>query len=242
MDNIHKSISKALDFIIKRMVSAETIYSCFNQEPCFPGYLDDYALLGSALIDYLSIEWNQDYYDVCKRVCDDLINNFEDKDRGGFFFTSNQHEQLFYRPKSISDDSVPSGLVYATDTLLYMGYISGNQNYIDSGQKSLDFIKKTIDENLMSNVSAINLLNEDKIDKEIIIVRSNKKNWKKITKFEGYYNKFIMFIDSEIQDLPDQIELKKCIGEFTSYHCKGMTCQEPKKTIEDFKATLKLNL
>ena len=64
------------------MVSAETIYSCFNQEPCFPGYLDDYALLGSALIDYLSIEWNQDYYDVCKRVCDDLINNFEDKDRG----------------------------------------------------------------------------------------------------------------------------------------------------------------
>ena len=46
-----------------------------------------------------------------------------------------------------------------------MGYISGNQNYIDNGQKSLDFIKKTIDENLMSNVSAINLLNEDKIDK-----------------------------------------------------------------------------
>ena len=92
------------------MVSSETIYSCFNEEPCFPGYLDDYALLGSVLIDYLSIEWNQNYYDTCMRVCDDLMNNFEDKEKGGFFFTSNQHEQLFYRPKSISDDSVPSGL------------------------------------------------------------------------------------------------------------------------------------
>ena len=74
------------------------------------------------------------------RVCDDLMNNFEDKEKGGFFFTSDQHEQLFYRPKSISDDSVPSGLVYATDMLLYMGFISGNQKYIEADHGALDFI------------------------------------------------------------------------------------------------------
>ena len=161
------------------MMSSETIYSCFNQGPCFPGYLDDYALLGSVLIDYLTIEYNQDYYDVCKRVCDDLINDFEDKEKGGFFFTSNKHEQLFHRPKSISDDSVPSGLVYATDTLLYMGYISGNQNYIEVAERALNFIYKSIDDNLTSNVSAINLLNEDKLEKEIIIVRTNRETWEK---------------------------------------------------------------
>ena len=174
-EDILKAINKALDFITNRMVSSETIYSCFNEEPCFPGYLDDYALLGSVLIDYLSIEWNQNYYDTCMRVCDDLMNNFEDKEKGGFFFTSNQHEQLFYRPKSISDDSVPSGLIYATDTLLYMGFISGNQKYIEAAHRALDFIYKSIDDNLTSSVSAINLLREDNLEKEIIIVRTNKK-------------------------------------------------------------------
>jgi len=238
-ENILKTINKALDFIIHKMMSSETIYSCFNQEPCFPGYLDDYALLGSVLIDYLTIEYNQDYYDVCKRVCDDLINDFEDKEKGGFFFTSNRHEQLFHRPKSIGDDSVPSGLVYATDTLFYMGYISGNQNYIEVAEKALIYIYKSIDENLTSNVSAINLLNEDKLEKEIIIVRTNKETWKKITEFKEYYDKCIIFIDKKVDNLPDQIELKKCHGEFTSYHCKGMTCQEPKKTLEDFKEALK---
>ena len=238
-ENILKTINKALDFIIHKMMSSETIYSCFNQEPCFPGYLDDYALLGSVLIDYLTIEYNQDYYDVCKRVCDDLINDFEDKEKGGFFFTSNRHEQLFHRPKSIGDDSVPSGLVYATDTLFYMGYISGNQNYIEVAERALIYIYKSIDENLTSNVSAINLLNEDKLEKEIIIVRTNKETWKKVTEFKEYYDKCIIFIDKKVDNLPDQIELKKCHGEFTSYHCKGMTCQEPKKTLEDFKEALK---
>ena len=238
-ENILKTINKALDFITHKMMSSETIYSCFNQEPCFPGYLDDYALLGSVLIDYLTIEYNQDYYDVCKRVCDDLINDFEDKEKGGFFFTSNRHEQLFHRPKSIGDDSVPSGLVYATDTLFYMGYISGNQNYIEVAERALIYIYKSIDENLTSNVSAINLLNEDKLEKEIIIVRTNKETWKKVTEFKEYYDKCIIFIDKEVNNLPDQIELKKCHGEFTSYHCKGMTCQEPKKTLEDFKEALK---
>ena len=238
-ENILKTINKALDFIIHKMMSPETIYSCFNQGPCFPGYLDDYALLGSVLIDYLTIEYNQDYYDVCKRVCDDLINDFEDKEKGGFFFTSNRHEQLFHRPKSIGDDSVPSGLVYATDTLFYMGYISGNQNYIEVAERALIYIYKSIDENLTSNVSAINLLNEDKLEKEIIIVRTNKETWKKVTEFKEYYDKCIIFIDKKVDNLPDQIELKKCHGEFTSYHCKGMTCQEPKKTLEDFKEALK---
>ena len=238
-ENILQTINKALDFIIHHMMSSETIYSCFNQEPCFPGYLDDYALLGSVLIDYLTIEYNQDYYDACKRVCDDLINDFEDKEKGGFFFTSNRHEQLFHRPKSIGDDSVPSGLVYATDTLFYMGYISGNQNYLEVAERALIYIHKSIDENLTSNVSAINLLNEDKLEKEIIIVRTNQETWEKVTGLEEYYDKCIIFIDKKVDNLPDQIELKKCHGEFTSYHCKGMTCQEPKKTLEDFKKALK---
>ena len=86
--DIKSTIDKALNFIVNKMVTNETIFSCYNEGACFPGYLDDYALLGSTLIDYFTLDWNEDYYNLCNRICSDLINYFEDKDKGGYFFTS----------------------------------------------------------------------------------------------------------------------------------------------------------
>ena len=63
--------------------------------------------------------------------------------------------------------------MYATDILLRMGYISGKEEYIQSADRALKYIYKSIDENLTSCVSAINLLNDKEIDKEIIIIRTN---------------------------------------------------------------------
>ena len=233
-NNILNTINKSLDFIIKKMVSDKVIYSCFNDIACFPGYLDDYAMLGSTLIDYLSISWSIKHYNLCKRICNDLVTNFEDKKRGGFFFTSNNHEKLFYRPKSISDDSIPSGLVYATNTLFYMGYLSGNREFIDVAQKSCQYISKSMDENLMSYVSAISLLNETKVKKKIIIVRASNSLWEKIKKRKEYYSNYIVFINNESNNLPEEIALKKPIGEFVSYHCEGMVCREPIESLDDF--------
>ena len=96
-----------------------------------------------------------------------------------------------------------------------------------------------IDDNLTASVSAINLLREDNLEKEIIIVRTNKKTWKKITDSEEYYGRCIIFIENQLQNLPDYIAYKVSKGQFTSYHCKGMTCQKPKLSFEDFIDALK---
>ena len=93
-DRYLKSIDKALNFICENMIEDDFIYSCFNEEACFPGYLDDYAMFASALMDYLTIKWDSKYYEICKKICSNLINDFEDKEKGGYFFTSNNHEKL----------------------------------------------------------------------------------------------------------------------------------------------------
>jgi len=79
----------------------------------------------------------------------------------------------------------------------------------------------------------------DNLEKEIIIVRTNRKAWGKITDSEEYYSKCIIFIENELQNLPDYIAFKESKGKFTSYQCKGMTCQAPKLSFEDFIETLK---
>lgn len=156
------------------------------------------------------------------------------KTKAGFFFTSNKHEKLFHRPKSISDDSIPSGLVYATDTLLRMGYISGKEEYIQSADRSLKYIYKSIDENLTSCVSAINLLNDKQIDKEIIIVRTNSQMMNNIKKDISYYKKYIICIDKNLNNLPDALNSKISNNEFIAYHCSGMICDEPITSDRDF--------
>jgi len=156
-----------------------------------------------------------------------LINDFEDKEKGGYFFTSNNHEKLFYRPKSISDDSVPSGLIYATDALLQMGYLSGEKEFIDSAHKSINYINKSFGDNMTSNVSAVNLLRNDDLEREIIIVRTDTRAWEEIIKEKAYYQKYIIFINNDESNLPNSIELKKPNHLFAAYVCKGMTCSNP---------------
>ena len=75
-----------------------------------------------------------------QKICDKIINDFEDKDNGGYFFTSKDHQEMFYRPKSTNDDSLPAGIVYAADSLLLLGFISGETKYIDSAYKAVQFI------------------------------------------------------------------------------------------------------
>ncbi len=229
-----ETIDTAISFICKNMIKDNVVYSCFNETACFPGYLDDYALLASTLIDYLTIKWSNKYFDICKVLCFHLIDDFEDKKKGGYYFTSNTHEKLFYRPKSISDDSVPSGLVYATDTLLQMGYLSGEQIFLESAYKSISYVNKSFGDNMTSNVSAINLLKEDNLEREIIIVRSDEKNWETIIKEKLYYQRYIIFINNNETDLPNTIELKKPINQFAAYICKGTTCSKPILNLQSF--------
>ena len=109
----------------------DKLYACFHDEPCFDGYLDDYAYLSKNCIEFLKINWNEDDFTFLQKLIKVLINNFQDKKNGGFFFTSNNHEELIYRPKTYSDESLPSGNSIATDACLELALITGNNLYLN---------------------------------------------------------------------------------------------------------------
>jgi hypothetical protein len=110
----------------------------------------------------------------------------------------------------------------------------GEQKFIESAHKSVNYIRKSFGDNMTSNVSAINLLHEDNLDREIIIVRCDESSWKKIIIEKIYQSKFMIYINNDIKDLPDAIESKKNKSDFAAYICKGMTCQKPITNLQDF--------
>jgi uncharacterized protein YyaL (SSP411 family) len=81
-------------------------------------YLDDYAFLGRGLLDLYETCFDVDYLLDAERLARALVDHFEDSRQGGFFFVSDDHEQLLTRNRSLHDGALPSGAGVAAEFLL----------------------------------------------------------------------------------------------------------------------------
>ena len=100
-------------------------------------YLDDYAFLIDALLVLLSARWRDRDLTFAIALADALLEHFEDRQHGGFFFTSDDHEILIQRSRSFGDDSLPSGNGIAARALLELGYLIGESRYLDAAERAL---------------------------------------------------------------------------------------------------------
>ena len=57
------------------------------------------------------------------------MREFWDEQDGGFFYTGKSHEQLISRAKPVFDASIPSGNAMATQALLRLFHMTGNDDY-----------------------------------------------------------------------------------------------------------------
>ena len=89
------------------------------------------------LLELLQSKWNSKWLLWAQQLADVLIEQFEDKTSGGFFFTSHDHEQLIQRSKSYSDDATPSGNGIAAESLLLLGYLLAEPGYINAAERCL---------------------------------------------------------------------------------------------------------
>ena len=75
----------------------------------FNAYLEDYGLLAGAMIDLYEASLDPRYLLHARAFAGAILDRFLDRDGGGFFFTSDDHEQLIARTKPAFDGSTPSG-------------------------------------------------------------------------------------------------------------------------------------
>jgi len=101
------------------------------------GYLDDYAFLLGALLELLQTRFRAADCAWARELADVLLGEFEDAERGGFFFTSHDHEQLFHRTKPGHDNATPSGNGVAAGALIALGHLCGEPRYVDAGERAV---------------------------------------------------------------------------------------------------------
>jgi uncharacterized protein len=93
------------------------------------GYLEDHAFLLEALIGLYEATGDPGWYREATTLADVLIERFSDPERGGFYTTATDHEELAARRKDLDDSPIPSGNSAAALGLLRLALLSGEARY-----------------------------------------------------------------------------------------------------------------
>jgi uncharacterized protein YyaL (SSP411 family) len=209
-----------------------------------PAYLDDYAFLADALLELLQTRWRSSDLDFACQLTDVLLDQFEDKDNGGFFFTASDHQQLIHRSKTFADESVPSGNGVAASMLTRLGYLLGETRYLDSAERTLRSAWVAIQEYPQAHMSLLNALEDFLSSMQILIVRGTGQSaahWAGTLSALYAPTRMIYAIPNDAQ-LPPALAAKRPGETTVAYLCTGMTCSAPLANLEEVTRTLKLRV
>ncbi len=113
-------------------------------ESTLNAYLDDHAFLLAATLECLQLRFRAGDFAFACALADALLERFEDPARGGFFFTSDDHEALILRHKPAQDGATPSGNGVAALALAELAVLAGDMRYAEAAQRAVDVFASMI--------------------------------------------------------------------------------------------------
>jgi uncharacterized protein len=118
-------------FVLERMRTPDgRLLRSFNAgEARLNAYLEDHAFLLEALLDLYEATFEERWFVEARALGDVLLARFADRERGGFFSTSDDHEALVARRKDLEDAPIPAGGSAAALGLLRLAALTGDTGY-----------------------------------------------------------------------------------------------------------------
>ena len=95
------------------------------------GYLEDHAYLVEAYLVLYESTFEERWFTAARDTADAMVERFADTERGGFFTTASDAEELIVRRKDIDDHPIPSGSSSAAYGLLRLAALTGERGYAD---------------------------------------------------------------------------------------------------------------
>ena len=209
----------------------------------FDAYLDDYAFMIDALLSLLEAHWDSKNLHFAIELANTLLDRFEDPDHGGFHFTARDHETLIHRPKPLADEAMPSGNGVAAFALQRLGFLLGENRYLDAAERTLRFAWRALEDYPHGHVTLLTALEEYLDHPEIIVIRGEPNEiagWRQAAARLYAPRRMLFAIDASAQDLPGALAERRAVdGETLAYRCVGTHCDLPVKGFEAFTAALK---
>src|SRR5579859_3920137 len=229
------SAVRAADFIHKQLWIDGRLYASWRSgEAKLPAYLDDHAFLLAGLLELLQAEWDAARLVWTRELADALLERFEDRERGGFWFTADDRPTPLFRPKSFSDESMASGNAVAARALISLGHICAEPRYIDAAERTLRAAFPSLQQYPGSHAAMLLALEDMLAPPAMVVLRGNAEalaDWREELLNQYDPRRLVLAIPSDSRGLTGL--LARCLvrGEACAYVCHGTTCSLPVTSI-----------
>jgi len=206
-------------------------------------YLDDHAFLIDALLELMQHDFRSDDLEWANALAQLLLEQFEDRAHGGFFFTSHDHETLIQRVKTAYDGAIPSGNGIATYVLQRLGYLTGELRYLKASERTLRAFKPALDQQASSHTSLCNALEEYLQPPTVVILRGDAAvlaGWQRACAARYLPRVMSVALPTAIAGLPAALD-KPLRNTATAWVCHDTACLPPIDKLDALLATLKAN-
>jgi uncharacterized protein YyaL (SSP411 family) len=239
------SARRALDFLRARMWQGGRLRATYKGGRAhLNAYLDDYAFLIAALLELLQAEFRPGDLGWARTLADVLLEQFEDPQLGGFFFTAAEHERLFHRPKPGHDQASASGNAVAAWALGRLAAITGEERYRRSAERTLELFYPLISERPAGFASMAIALSEQLVPPSVLVLRgrgAELQRWQEGLAAEYLPDTLVLAIADGTPGLPATLDKPARPEPVNGWLCRGVTCLEPISNLVELKSTCKEN-
>jgi hypothetical protein len=233
---------RALYFIRERMWRDGRLLATYKDGRAhLAAYLDDYAFMIAALLELLQCEYRREDLEAAAELAEVLLDQFEDREHGGFFFTARDAERLVHRPKPGHDSAMPSGNGVAALALGRLAALTGEDRYARAAERTLELFYPAMCD-YPAGFGALGLaLSEALTPPSVLILRGladAMEEWR--AALSGLYlpDGLILAIPDGAAGLPPALDKPRGKAPVTGWVCRGATCLAPENDLEALKRSM----
>jgi uncharacterized protein YyaL (SSP411 family) len=242
------SAEMAWKFIEQNLISdGKLLHRYRNGEAGIDGMADDYAFLISGLISLHQSTLKAKYLIKAIELQEEMDNRFLDNENGGYYFTSENSEQILGRQKEIYDGALPSSNSITAKNLLRLFSITGNSGYKDQLNRLFHAFSSQLNDAPQAYTAALETyLNLQYPSTEIVITASDEDDHVKnllmtAREFAPANTVFLLITDKNkgtIQSTAPYTKLYPVSAHPAVYVCSDFKCNAPVHTVNELKKLL----
>ena len=238
-----ESARRALGFIRNHMwKNGRLLATAKDGRAHLAAYLDDYAFLIAALLELLQAEFMAADLEFAEQLADVLLEQFEDPERGAFFFTARGHETLLHRPKPGHDSATPSGNGVAAWVLGRLAALTGKERYARAAARTLELFYPVMRERAAGHAQLCIALDEVLVPPPVLVLRGERgavAQWGAELAREFLPGMLVIPAPNGTTGLPPLLDKPLRPEAVNGWLCRGVTCLVPISSLEELRGACK---
>jgi len=225
------SARRALDFIRGTLWKDGRLLATYKDGTAhLNAYLDDYAFLLDALLEMAQAQFRAQDISWARALADTLLEQFEDRAAGGFYFVSHDHEKLIHRAKPGHDNATPSGNGIAAFALQRLGHLVGDTRYLAAAERALKLFHPAMERQANGFVSLATALDEYLEPPQTVILRGDPAQaaaWQRGLARAYRPASLVIAVPSGLAGLSPVLDKAAPAAGVNAWVCRGVECLPP---------------